>query len=748
MTFTGLSGTPGSFTANKFLKITSDGTGIEYADVPLDGSGASFFTGLIDTPSTLGSAGQIVKVNAGGTALEFTDIIQGATGFLELDDTPIEYQENAILMSTETGLVYTSLPGGTFTGLGDTPTGINNFDFLIGDDAGHVIATGDVSKLISFTGLKDTPSSWSSNQYLVINSEGDAVTYSGFNNTFTGLIDTPDPAQLNEGDFLVIDGANKVTTRASGQLSNLISFTGLNDTPNTITDAYYVVGTTNGLGFTNVKPTDGGTAPTFIGLPDTPASFAGEQGKLLRINSSQNGVEFFELTSSTINSLATLTGLSDTPTGITGNYLLVGSGSQFIYQPYINSFTGLNDTPSIYGSTGYALRISSDNKIEFYKPTFSGLFDTSEVSFGQYLSVDGTGGIYGREITLTGLSDVDSEYFGPNKFLQVTGTAPDYKFVYTGIHFTGLEGVPTDWSDTNTGKFLALNSAGNSIVFVNAPEGGGGGAASFLGLADVDPSSFSSESGKVLVVNSDENAITFTGLNQTFTGLLDTPTDYPDHLGVTGIHYLTTASAPNRTIWDNSLSVAIYNQGSAITDLDSATGHLHERLYLTGLRDTPSNIENSKYLGTNGGGQIVWLDASAGGSAPSFSGLSDSPAGFHYSGVSGQFVVASGDGVVFSTPGINDLSGLALTNDTTEYLTFDGTFITGKTLSFSNLVETPTGISGGKFLKGTADGTGLEFVDIEFPESNNISGFTGLHDTPSYYTPEKFLRAHPDWNWY
>ena len=139
-------------------------------------------------------------------------------------------------------------------------------------------------------------------------------------------------------------------------------------------------------------------------------------------------------------------------------------------------------------------------------------------------------------------------------------------------------------------------------------------------------------------------------------------------------------------------------------------------------------------MGTNGGGQIVWLDASAGGSAPSFSGLSDSPAGFHYSGVSGQFVVASGDGVVFSTPGINDLSGLALTNDTTEYLTFDGTFITGKTLSFSNLVETPTGISGGKFFKGTADGTGLEFVDIEFPESNNISGFTGLHDTPSHYT--------------
>ena len=31
-------------------------------------------------------------------------------------------------------------------------------------------------------------------------------------------------------------------------------------------------------------------------------------------------------------------------------------------------------------------------------------------------------------------------------------------------------------------------------------------------LVDVDPSSFSSESGKVLVVNSDENAITFTGL--------------------------------------------------------------------------------------------------------------------------------------------------------------------------------------------------------------------------------------------
>ena len=42
-------------------------------------SGSSTFTGLTDTPSSLGAAGQVAAVNSGGTALEFIDVSSSAT---------------------------------------------------------------------------------------------------------------------------------------------------------------------------------------------------------------------------------------------------------------------------------------------------------------------------------------------------------------------------------------------------------------------------------------------------------------------------------------------------------------------------------------------------------------------------------------------------------------------------------------------------------------------------------------------
>lgn len=56
------------------------------------GSGATTFTDLGQTPATLGTAGQILSVNAGGTALEFVDPSagSGATDMKGLTDTPAE----------------------------------------------------------------------------------------------------------------------------------------------------------------------------------------------------------------------------------------------------------------------------------------------------------------------------------------------------------------------------------------------------------------------------------------------------------------------------------------------------------------------------------------------------------------------------------------------------------------------------------------------------------------------------------
>ena len=69
--FTGLTDTPSTLTAGKHLKVNAGGTALEYVD--------NTFTNLTDTPSSL-TAGKWLKVNAGGTALEETDApVGGAT---------------------------------------------------------------------------------------------------------------------------------------------------------------------------------------------------------------------------------------------------------------------------------------------------------------------------------------------------------------------------------------------------------------------------------------------------------------------------------------------------------------------------------------------------------------------------------------------------------------------------------------------------------------------------------------------
>ena len=69
--FTKLSDTPSTLTAGKHLKVNAGGTALEYVD--------NTFTNLTDTPSSL-TANKWLKVNATGDALEYTDAPSGGGG--------------------------------------------------------------------------------------------------------------------------------------------------------------------------------------------------------------------------------------------------------------------------------------------------------------------------------------------------------------------------------------------------------------------------------------------------------------------------------------------------------------------------------------------------------------------------------------------------------------------------------------------------------------------------------------------
>ena len=86
--FTGLSDTPGTLgSARQQVVVNAAGNALEFANPPLSisqsernklrdipANAASAFTGLTDTPSALGTAGQVPVVNAAGNALEFGDV--------------------------------------------------------------------------------------------------------------------------------------------------------------------------------------------------------------------------------------------------------------------------------------------------------------------------------------------------------------------------------------------------------------------------------------------------------------------------------------------------------------------------------------------------------------------------------------------------------------------------------------------------------------------------------------------------
>lgn len=117
-------------TSGQVLKVNSGETALEFADE----SGVGALTDLSDTPSSLGTAGQVLKVNSGETALEFADESGGGDVAVEDDGTSI--------VAAATTL--------NFTGAGVTVTdaGSNQVDIDIpgggGGGGGGVLSLGSV----------------------------------------------------------------------------------------------------------------------------------------------------------------------------------------------------------------------------------------------------------------------------------------------------------------------------------------------------------------------------------------------------------------------------------------------------------------------------------------------------------------------------------------------------------------------------------------------------------------------------
>jgi len=103
------------------------------------------FTGLSDTPSTLGTAGQIAKVNSGGTALEFADQ-SGVTVYANVDALPSSGNAGDMAYVTATNRLY------LWTGTGWYNIAlINNNPTISGVSANYDLASDGTPTVITIT---------------------------------------------------------------------------------------------------------------------------------------------------------------------------------------------------------------------------------------------------------------------------------------------------------------------------------------------------------------------------------------------------------------------------------------------------------------------------------------------------------------------------------------------------------------------------------------------------------------------
>ena len=425
--------------------------------------GSSSFTGLNDTPGSLGTAGQVVVVNSGATALEFVT---------PYGDTDVSSHLNTSSASTNQVLSW----NGT------------DFAWVAQSSGGGGIALTDLS-----VGADGTASGSGSLSY---------------NNT-TGVF-TYTPPDLSSYLTSYTVTASDLSGISIDALSDV-------DTSSTApTDGQALLwNNTNSKWEPGTVSSGGGGTTTFLGLTDTPGSFTAS--KYLAVNSGGTAIEFVDAPSGGSGGIA-LTDLSITTAGTAsggGSLSYDNTTGVFTFTPADTSggggggataFTGLSDTPASMGTAGQYLAVNSGGTaLEFVAAPSGGGGGTS-------LTVqtrNGSSGAEGNEATaiskITFNSASGFSVSEPNEgeaFISLgSAFAPwsvDGQTTLTPegeeeVEFIAGDGITITTNNTSSPKSITFTASGGG--------GGGGGGASTLGdLTDVDFST-APTAGKVLKYN-------------------------------------------------------------------------------------------------------------------------------------------------------------------------------------------------------------------------------------------------------
>ena len=474
----------------------------ELDDPPL--TGATTFTGLDDTPTGTelsNSANTFVKVKSDGSGLVFSGetYLQNITQENLID----LYDVTSVLSSNDTDVLYYDYASASFkwidyklASLIDTPTpgAVNDQNILY-----YNHSTTDY-KFISYalTSLEDVDTVQQLDDNKVLYYNNATATFKWKTLTVSQITDIDLALQGDDGKFLQYDYTNskfKWTDPPSIQIKN--ENTTLTYSVNSIDfvgDGINAVGVGN-----NITATIPGN-PTFIGQTDSPPTYTGNDGRMLIVNTGETGLQFAPVPVS----VTTFLGLSDTPTNYVGDedkLLVVDSGgTQVVFLD--NKFTNQTDTPNTYTGQGgkYIAVKSTVDGVEFVSPppqidTFSALTDTPGLSAshqGRYLKV-ATGGASLEFVD----APIDNQLF--SGLTDGPGTLSGYGGKWVQVNTSGTALI---WADPPGSTFLTLDDTPGSYA---------GSAGYLLNVSANNTISFTNSTGLGLIQESELTSYTAGG---------------------------------------------------------------------------------------------------------------------------------------------------------------------------------------------------------------------------------------------
>ena len=175
------------------------------------------FTGLSDTPSTLGTAGQIAKVNSGGTALEFADQ-SGVTVYATADLLPGTANAGDMAFVTATNRLYLWNGSGWYN-----IALINTNPTISGVSSSYALATDGTATTVTITATdpEGVPITYS----IVSDTSGNIATVSqGTGSNSNVFTITPSTNNANGGSFVLTFRASDGVNIASSVSTFTLSF--------------------------------------------------------------------------------------------------------------------------------------------------------------------------------------------------------------------------------------------------------------------------------------------------------------------------------------------------------------------------------------------------------------------------------------------------------------------------------------------------------------------------------------------